>query len=72
MGAFAWTKLVLVDFLVPIAWPAVALASLLILKTQIRSAVERISEASIWSAKVKIESLPPPSDIKRVPLQENK
>jgi hypothetical protein len=82
VGAFGWTKLVLVDFLVPIAWPAVALASVLILKKQIRSAVQqladslghlarRVSEAGIGSALVKFDSLQSEIEVKQSPLQEN-
>lgn len=84
MGAFGWTKLLLVDFLVPIAWPVVALASVLILRAQIRSVVQqladsvghlaqRMKEGEIGPAKAKftpIDSLPLP-EIKRGPLQKN-
>lgn len=84
MGAFAWTKLVLVDFLVPIAWPAVALASILILRAQIRSVVQQLADSvghlmlrmkkgEIGPVKAEfIDTMSPPSEVKQVPLQEDK
>lgn len=85
VGAFGWTKLLLVDFLVPVAWPVVALVSVLILRGQIRSVVQqladsvghlarRMQEGKIGSAEAKfatVESLLPPSEIEIKKIQED-
>lgn len=44
MSTFDWIRMVLVDFLVPIAWPLTVLVIALVLRPQIGTVVEKLGD----------------------------
>ena len=67
VSAYDWMRLVLVEFLVPIAWPLVVLVAVMILRSQLGTLVgkvgylvDRVVKGEVGP--VKVDFLPAPQD----------
>ncbi len=74
MTVFNWARTLLVDFIVPMAWPLVVLAAVLLLRAELRTVVQKLADSidrvrtgKIGSAEVTwlpvpgTKALPPPA-----------
>ena len=50
-----WAKLLLVDVLVPLAWPAVAMGAIVIFRKTLREAVGRVTSAKAGPMELKLQ-----------------
>lgn len=66
-----WTKLLLVDVLVPLAWPGVAIAAIWIFRKALRDAARWVTSVEAGPVKVKFDRLDQPREGKEVIVIEN-
>lgn len=81
MTPFDWVRMVLADFLVPIAWPVVALCAVFVLKRQLQAVIQQLADSigkllaeraiKTEVGPFKFEVLPVPQvDVKKIPPAE--
>lgn len=68
MTAFEWTKLLLVDVLVPIAWPLLIAIVLRIFRTEIRDALEGLTRLKLpGGVDIEFKTLSDPGTVDKPP-----